>query len=103
MSAGMPSPGLSRLQTIIWAVVTILVGVVALLSLVLLWSSIGQEDYRHRLTQNRQTMPVPEGWRTPGQYQRSEQPRKKDTPLSEDIPPPWMFPSHSIRGLPRVR
>lgn len=43
MSAGMPSPGLSRLQTAIWIMGTVLVGGGALLSLVLRWLATGQE------------------------------------------------------------
>lgn len=103
MSAGMPSPGLSRLQTVIWAVVTILVGVVALLPPVLLWLTVGQGDHRPHSghLQNMQTRPAPEEWRMPEKSLPKGQPREDDSPLNEDIPP-WVVPGYPKFGQPRL-
>ena len=101
MSAGMPSPGLSKLQTVIWAVGTILVGAGTLLSLVLLWLTVGQGDHRPPSAhpQNMQTRPAPEEWRMPEKSLPKGQPNGEQE-ASEDLPP-WVIPGYPRFGQPR--
>lgn len=97
MSAGMPSPGLSRLQTAIWIMGTVLVGGAALLSLVLLWLTVGQEDHRPPSDhlQNRITRPAPEEWRVPEKSLPNGQPNEEQAPLYPPALPG--FPSPRVK------
>ena len=93
MSAGMIPPGISLISRIIWAMGTLIVGL--LLVLLLLWMAADLENHRHPSgqKQSKQMMPAPEEWRGSEKSLPNEEPTEEQVPL---YPP-------SLPGLPYVK
>lgn len=91
MSAGMIPPGISLISRIIWAMGTLIVGL--LFVPLLLWLAADPGDHRHPSgqEQKRQTNTAPEEWRGPEKSLPNEEPTEEQVPL---YPPslPFLLP-----------